>query len=95
MKSGALSVDEFPSKDYKDKLDSEAAYIGLQSKYQADCVRTYLWKRLMFIDPVSNIVFVVVVFLYRGILKDMYILNFSIVYMKYFLKNYVQFMCVF
>ena len=55
MKSGALNIDELPDKDFKDKLDSEAAYMGLESKYQAECVRTFLWKRLMFIDPVSTI----------------------------------------
>ena len=28
--------------------------MGLESKYQAECVRTFLWKRLMFIDPVKG-----------------------------------------
>ena len=35
-------------------MDSEAAYMGLESKYQAECVRIFLWKRLMFIDPVKG-----------------------------------------
>ena len=55
MKSGALSVDDLLNKNFKDTLDKEAAYMGLESKYQAECVRTFLWKRLMFIGPVSNI----------------------------------------
>ena len=38
VKSGALSVDELPNNDFKGKLDSEAAYMGLESKYQAECV---------------------------------------------------------
>ena len=28
--------------------------MGLESKYQAECVRTFLWKRYMFIDPVKG-----------------------------------------
>ena len=28
--------------------------MGLESKYQAECVRTFLWKRFMFIDPVKG-----------------------------------------
>ena len=28
--------------------------MGLESKYQAECVRIFLWKRLMFIDPVKG-----------------------------------------
>ena len=32
MKSGSLSVDELPSKDYKDKLDSKAGYMGLEKQ---------------------------------------------------------------
>ena len=38
VKSGALGVDELPNKDFKGKLDREAAYMGLESKYQAECV---------------------------------------------------------
>ena len=53
VKSGALTVEELHSSTWKDTVDAEAAQIGLESKYQADCMRIFLWKRKMFIDPVS------------------------------------------
>ena len=34
-------------------IDGEAINIGLKSKYEAECVRKFLWKRMMFIEPVS------------------------------------------
>ena len=54
VKSGALTVEELPPlQGWKDMIDNEAANIGLETKYQADCICVFLWKRLMFIDPVS------------------------------------------
>ena len=53
VKSGALNIEELPDNSFKNTLDAEAINIGLESKYQAECVRRYLWKRMMFIDPVS------------------------------------------
>ena len=55
VKSGALTVARTapPPLSWKDIIDAEAAQIGLEGKYQADCMRAFLWKRVMFIDPVS------------------------------------------
>ena len=53
MISGVLTIEELPPNGWKDTIDGEAAQIGLESKYQADCMRAFPWKRLMLIDPVS------------------------------------------
>ena len=53
MKSGALTVEELYPPGWKNTVDAEAAQIGLESKYQVDCLRIFLWNRMMFIDPVS------------------------------------------
>ena len=53
VKSEVLNVEELPNNCWKETVDAEAVNIGLESKYQADCIRAFLWKRMMFIDPVS------------------------------------------
>ena len=53
MKSGALAIEELPDNSFKSIMDGEACNIGLKSKYEAECVRKFLWKRMMFIEPVS------------------------------------------
>ena len=53
VKSGALGIEELPENSFKTIIDGEAINIGLKSKYEAECVRKFLWKRMMFIEPVS------------------------------------------
>ena len=53
VKSGALTIEELPDNSFKNIMDGEACNIGLKSKYEAECVRKFLWKRMMFIEPVS------------------------------------------
>ena len=53
VKSGALAIEELPDNSFKNIMDGEACNIGLKSKYEAECVRKFLWKRMMFIEPVS------------------------------------------
>ena len=53
MKSGALVIEELPDNSCKKMIDGEAFNIGLKSKYKAECVRKFLWKSMLFIEPVS------------------------------------------
>ena len=53
VKSGALAIEELPVTSFKNMIDGEAFNIGLKSKYKAECVRKFLWKSMMFIEPVS------------------------------------------
>ena len=53
VKSGALAIEELPDNSFKNMIDGEAFNIGLKSKYKAECVRKFLWKSMMFIEPVS------------------------------------------
>ena len=53
VKSGALAIEELPDNSFKKMIDGEAFNIGLKSKYEAECVRKFLWKSMMFIEPVS------------------------------------------
>ena len=53
MKSRVLAIEELPDNSFKNMIDGEAFNIGLKSKNEAGCVRKFLWKSMMFIEPVS------------------------------------------